>query len=70
MRLLAEAVERLPDDCRDVSGNALLNIAAEAVVDDVGCAATGRIFGRLADLLAQGRQPPMSGALLLTDFDA
>ncbi len=30
----------------------------------------GRIFSRLGDLLSQGRQPPMSGALSLTDFDA
>jgi hypothetical protein len=70
MRLLAEAVEQLPEDCRDISGNALLNIAAEAVVDDVGCAEAGRIFSRLGDLLLQGKQPPMSGALSLTDFDA
>jgi hypothetical protein len=70
MRLLADAVERLPEDCRDISGNALLNIAAEAVVDDVGCAEAGRIFSRLGDLLLQGKQPPISGALSLTDFDA
>ena len=56
--------------CRDISGNALLNIAAAAVVDDVGYADAGRIFSRLGDLLSQGRQPPMSGALSLTDFDA
>jgi hypothetical protein len=70
MRLLAEAVEQLPEDCRDISGNALLNVAAEAVVDDVGCAEAGRIFSRLGDLLLQGKQPPISGALSLTDYDA
>jgi len=70
MCLLAEAVEQLPEACRDISGNALLNIAAAAVVDDVGYADAGRIFSRLGDLLSQGRQPPMSGALSLTDFDA
>jgi hypothetical protein len=43
---------------------------AAAVVDDVGYADAGRIFSRLGDLLSQGRQPPISGALSLTDFDA
>ena len=43
---------------------------AAAVVDVVGYADAGRIFSRLGDLLSQGRQPPMSGALSLTDFDA
>jgi hypothetical protein len=31
MELLADAVEQLPESCRDLAGNALLNIAAEAV---------------------------------------
>ncbi|MBS0549836.1 MAG: hypothetical protein JSR24_18940, partial [Proteobacteria bacterium] len=47
-----------------------LNVAAEAVVEDVGCAAAGRIFARLAQLLERGQQPPMSGAVSLTGFDA
>lgn len=70
MQLIADAVAQLPDGCRDVSGNALLNVAAEAVVEDVGCAAAGRIFARLAQLLESGQQPPMSGAMSLTGFDA
>jgi hypothetical protein len=70
MELLTEAVEQLPDCCRDLAGNALLNIAAEAVAQDVGCIEAGRIFSRLGDLLNQGRQPPSSGALPLSGFDA
>jgi hypothetical protein len=70
MRLLADAVEQLPDECGDVSANALLNVAVEAVVEDVGCAQAGRIFSRLAELLHRGRQPSVINALSLTDFDA
>ena len=53
MELLADAVEQLPESCRDLAGNALLNIAAEAVAHDVGCAEAGRIFSRLGDPLAR-----------------
>jgi hypothetical protein len=70
MRLITDAVEELPVECRDLAGNALLNIAAEAVAQDVGCAEAGRIFSRLADLLARGLQPPISDAISLTAFDA
>ncbi len=70
MRLIAEAVEGLPDECRDLAGNALLNIAAEAVAQEVGCAEAGRIFTRLGDLLARGLQPPMAEPISLTGFDA
>lgn len=70
MRVIADAVEGLPDDCRDLAGNALLNIAAEAVAQDVGCSEAGRIFARLADLLSRGLQPPAADAILLTGFDA
>jgi len=70
MRLIADAVEGLPLQCRDLAGNALLNIAAEAMAEDVGCAEAGRIFSRLADLLAAGLQPPVDDAISLTGFDA
>ncbi|MBS0521626.1 MAG: hypothetical protein JSR90_23225 [Proteobacteria bacterium] len=70
MHLIAEAVRTLPEGCRDLAANALLNVAAEAVAEDVGCSEAGRIFARLADHLSQGRQPPMSGALSLSGFDA
>jgi hypothetical protein len=70
MDLIAEAVEQLPERCRDVVGNALLNIAADAVADDVGCVAAGRIFSRLGELLARGHRPPMRNALSLSRFDA
>jgi len=40
MRLIADAVEDLPAECRDLAGNALLNIAAEAVAQDVGGSAS------------------------------
>lgn len=70
MRLLSEAVDELPVECRELAGNALLNIAAEAVAQDVGCAEAGRIFARLAELLARGLQPAMSDAVALNAFDA
>jgi hypothetical protein len=70
MRLITDAVEELPVECRDLAGNALLNIAAEAVAQDVGCAEAGRIFARLADLLARGLQPPIADAISLNAFDA
>lgn len=70
MRLIADAVRHLPEGCRDLAPNALLNIAAEAVADDVGCSEASRIFARLADHLSEGRQPPASGALSLSGFDA
>ena len=31
MQLIADAVDELPAECRDLAGNALLNITAEAV---------------------------------------
>lgn len=70
MRLISEAVDDLPAECRDLAANALLNIAAETVVQDVGCPEAGRIFARLADFLSRGLQPPASGAVCLTSFDA
>lgn len=70
MRAIADAVEDLPAECRDLAGNALLNVAAEAVAQDVGCAEASRIFARLADLLARGLQPPADDAICLTAFDA
>ena len=70
MRLISDAVEELPAECRDLAGNALLNITAEAVAQDVGCAEAGRIFARLADLMARGLQPPAREAITLQAFDA
>ena len=70
MQLIADAVDELPAECRDLAGNALLNITAEAVAQDVGCIEAGRIFARLADLLSRGLQPPSSEAITLTSFDA
>ena len=70
MQLIADAVEDLPAECRDLAGNALLNVTAEAVAQDVGCLEAGRIFARLADLLARGLQPPAREAITLSAFDA
>jgi hypothetical protein len=70
MQLIADAVDELPAECRGLAGNALLNIAAEAVAQDVGCLEAGRIFARLADLLARGLQPPAREAITLTAFDS
>lgn len=70
MRLIADAVEDLPAECRELAGNALLNITAEAVAEDVGCLEAGRIFARLADLLSRGLQPPAREAITLSAFDA
>jgi hypothetical protein len=70
MDLIADAVDQLPKTCRDAAGNALLNMAAEAVAKDVGFAEAGRIFSRLGDLLGRGHQPPSRAALPLSGFDA
>jgi hypothetical protein len=70
MQLIADAADELPAECRDLAGNALLNIAAEAVAHDVGCLEAGRIFARLADLLTRGLQPPAREAITLSAFDA
>jgi hypothetical protein len=70
MDLITEAVEQLPERCRDVAGNALLNIAADAVADELGCVAAGGVFSRLGELLARGHRPPMRNALSLSRFDA
>ena len=70
MRFISDAVEDLPAECRDLAGNALLNITAEAVAQDVGCLEASRIFARLADLLARGLQPPAREAITLSAFDS
>lgn len=70
MQLISDAVDDLPAECRDLAGNALLNITAEAVAQDVGCLEASRIFARLADLLARGLQPPAREAITLSAFDA
>jgi hypothetical protein len=70
MQLISDAVDDLPADCRDLAGNALLNIAAEAVAQDVGCLEASRIFARLADLLARGLQPPAREAITLSALDS
>lgn len=70
MQLISDAVDDLPAECRDLAGNALLNITAEAVAQDVGCVEAGRIFARLADLLARGLLPPAREAITLSAFDS
>jgi len=70
MQIISDAVADLPAECRDLAGNALLNITAEAVAQDVGCVEAGRIFARLADLLARGLQPPVREAIAISAFDA
>jgi hypothetical protein len=70
MQIISDAVEDLPAECRGLAGNALLNITAEAVAQDVGCVEAGRIFARLADLLSRGLQPPAREAITLSSFDA
>jgi len=70
MRLIADVVEDLPVDCRDHAGNALLNVAAEAVAQDVGFAEASRIFARISDLLARELQPPVGEAISIARFDS
>lgn len=70
MRWLADAVDDLPRDCQPVIGNALLNLAAEKVVEDVGYAEASRIFLRLGTLLQQNTQPPVDSAISLSSLDA
>ena len=68
--MIANAVEDLPVDCRDHAGNALLNVAVEAVAQDVGLAEASRIFARIADLLARELQPPVGDAISIAAFDS
>ena len=70
MRCLSEAVDDMPDECQDYAGNALVNLAAEKVVEDVGHAEAARSFLRLGTLLTEGRQPPAQEAICLTALDA
>src|SRR5262249_41965235 len=70
MRLIADAVEGLPMDCRDHAGNALLNVAAEAVAQDVGLAEASRIFAPISDLQARELQPPVGEAISIGAFDS
>jgi hypothetical protein len=70
MEIIAEAVDDLPCECRTHAGNALLNIAAEAVAQDVGFAKASRPFARVADLLARKLQPHAGEAILLNAHDA
>ena len=60
----------LTGDCRDLAGNALLNIAAEAVAQEVGFAEASRMFARVAQLLADGLQPEPGDAISLAAFDS
>jgi hypothetical protein len=70
MEIIAEAIDELPRECRTHAGNALLNVAAEAVARDVGFAEASRLFARVADLLARNLQPPSDEAILLNAYDA
>jgi hypothetical protein len=70
MEIIAEAVDDLPSECRAHAGNALLNIAAEAVAQDVGFDEASRLFARVADLLVRKLQPPAGEAILLNAYDA
>ena len=68
--VIASAVEDLPVDCRDHAGNALLNVAVEAVAQDAGLAEASRIFARISDLLAREQQPPVGEAISIAAFDS
>ena len=70
MRLIADAVEDLPEGCRACAGNALLNMAAEAVAQDLGFAEASRIFVRVAELLARELQPRVGEAISISVFDS
>jgi hypothetical protein len=70
MQIIVEAVDDMPSECRPHAGNALLNVAAEAVAQDVGFAEASRLFARVADLLARRLQPPAGEAILLNACDA
>jgi hypothetical protein len=68
--IIGEAVEGLPRECRTHAGNGLLNVAAQAVAQDVGFAEASRLFARVAELLARRLQPPAGEAILLNAYDA
>lgn len=67
---LADTVAALPDRQRNLAGNALLNVAVETLVDEVGIAEAARLLRRVAALVDHGMQPPESGAINLTRCDA
>jgi len=70
MRRIADAVEALPDTHRDLAGNALLNVTAETLIEEVGTGQAALLLRRLAALVEHGLQPPQSGAINLTRCDA
>jgi len=70
MRCIAEAVAALPDAHRDLAGNALLNVAVETLIEEVGTERAAQLLRRVAALVDHGVQPPESGAINLTRHDA
>ncbi|TXL70577.1 hypothetical protein FHP25_34140 [Vineibacter terrae] len=70
MHRIADAVAALPEAHRDLAGNALLNVAVETLVDEVGTSQAARLLRRVAALVDHGVQPPESGAINLARCDA
>jgi hypothetical protein len=70
MQRIAEAVATLPQAHRDLAGNALLNVAVETLIEEVGPRRAAQLLRRVAALVDGGMQPPESGAINLTRCDA
>jgi hypothetical protein len=74
MTLLGDRIEdilpELPAQHQEFVANALLNLAVEQVIDDVGAEAAAGILARLAQLVADGRRPAGGEALALSRHDA
>ena len=70
MQRIADAIATLPDAHRDLAGNALLNVAVETLIEEVGAQRAAQLLRRVAALVDHGLQPPESGAINLTRHDA
>lgn len=70
MACIADAVSSLPAAHRDLAGNALLNVAVETLIDEVGTGRAASMLRRVAALVDHGVQPPERGAINLAHHDA
>ena len=66
MRVIAEAVDGLPAECRDLAGNALLNVAAEAVGNSVTGYACSQCDGQMDVTNAQTNSGNVSATATTT----
>lgn len=65
-----EAITAVAPHRRILIPNALLNVAVERILAERGSDATVAVLRRLAELIADGRQPQCGQAIALTRADA